>query len=126
MPSLNILCYICKSKNMSYSIIIIKSILQIFNEALHENVSDAYKLTCYTLLSSFGIQWLKTIDHSGHKDESDQLSVAPRAFQVDQLPSTPQLNAIMDRAMGKVKSMIMELEADKGRIKTKLFQKLFL
>jgi hypothetical protein len=50
--------------------------------------------------------------------------VAPRAFQVDQLPSTPQLNAIMDRAMGKVKSMIMELEADKGRIKTKLFQKL--
>jgi hypothetical protein len=26
--------------------------------------------------------------------------------------------------MGKVKSMIMELEADKGRIKTKLFQKL--
>ncbi len=45
----------------------------------------------------------------------DGLSVEPRAFQVDHLPSTPQLNAIMDRAMGKVKSMVNELEQEKGR-----------
>ena len=42
------------------------------------------------------------------------LSVEPRAFQEDHLPSTPQLNAIMDRAMGKVKSMVKELEHEKG------------
>lgn len=42
------------------------------------------------------------------------LSVEPRAFEVDTLPSTPQLNAIMDRAMGKVKSMVNELEDEKG------------
>ena len=44
------------------------------------------------------------------------LSVEPRAFEVDTLPSTPQLNAIMDRAMGKVKSMVNELEDEKGKI----------
>ena len=44
----------------------------------------------------------------------DSLSVEPRAFEVDTLPSTPQLNAIMDRAMGKVKSMVNELEDEKG------------
>ena len=45
----------------------------------------------------------------------DSLSVEPRAFEVDTLPSTPQLNAIMDRAMGKVKSMVNELEDEKGK-----------
>lgn len=45
----------------------------------------------------------------------DSPIVAPRAFKVDQLPSTPQLNAIMDRAMGKVKSLLKELEDDKGK-----------
>ena len=44
----------------------------------------------------------------------DSLTVEPRAFQVDHLPSTPQLNALMDRAMGKVKSMVKELEDEKG------------
>ena len=44
----------------------------------------------------------------------DNLFVAPRAFQVDQLPSTPQLNAIMNRAMTKVKHLLQELEEDKG------------
>jgi hypothetical protein len=44
----------------------------------------------------------------------ENLFVAPRAFQVDQLPSTPQLNAIMNRAMAKVKVMLRELEDDKG------------
>ena len=44
------------------------------------------------------------------------LSVEPRAFEVDTLSSTPQLNAIMDRAMGKVKSMINELEDEKGKV----------
>ena len=44
------------------------------------------------------------------------LSVEPRAFEVDTLPSTPQLNAIMDRAMGKVKSMVNELEDEKGKV----------
>ena len=43
--------------------------------------------------------------------------VAPRAFKVEQLPSTPQLNSIMDRAMGKVKRLLNELETDKGGIK---------
>ena len=46
----------------------------------------------------------------------ENLFVAPRAFQVDQLPSTPQLNAIMNRAMDKVKRMVQELEEDKGKI----------
>ena len=41
--------------------------------------------------------------------------VAPRAFKVEQLPSTPQLNKIMDRAMGKVKNLLKELEKDKGK-----------
>ena len=31
------------------------------------------------------------------KAHEDDLSVAPRAFQLDDLPSTPQLNSIMDR-----------------------------
>ena len=44
----------------------------------------------------------------------ENLFVAPRAFQVDQLPSTPQLNAIMNRAMDKVKHLLHELEEDKG------------
>ena len=44
----------------------------------------------------------------------ENLFVAPRAFQVDQLPSTPQLNAIMNRAMAKVKHLLHELEEDKG------------
>ena len=43
----------------------------------------------------------------------------PRAFDVDTLSSAPQLNAIMDRAMGKVKSMINELEDEKGRLTSK-------
>ena len=30
-------------------------------------------------------------------NDDDDLSVAPRAFQLDDLPSTPQLNGIMDR-----------------------------
>lgn len=46
----------------------------------------------------------------------ENLFVAPRAFQVDQLPSTPQLNAIMNRAMSKVKDLLHELEDDKGKI----------
>ncbi len=45
----------------------------------------------------------------------EQLSIVPRAFEHDDLPSTPQLNRIMDRAMEKVKSMIQELESDKGK-----------
>ena len=45
----------------------------------------------------------------------ENLFVAPRAFQVDQLPSTPQLNAIMNRAMSKVKDLLHELEDDKGK-----------
>ena len=45
----------------------------------------------------------------------DGIHIEPRAFEVDTLPSTPQLNAIMDRAMGKVKSMVKELEDEKGR-----------
>ena len=49
------------------------------------------------------------------------LSVEPRAFQEDHLPSTPQLNAIMDRAMGKVKSMVKELEHEKGLHKFIIF-----
>ena len=44
------------------------------------------------------------------------LSVEPRAFDVATLPTTPQLNAIMYRAMGKVKSMVNELEDEKGKI----------
>ena len=48
------------------------------------------------------------------QESSSSLSVEPRAFQVDHLPSTPQLNALMDRAMGKVKSMVKELENEKG------------
>ena len=47
----------------------------------------------------------------------DNLSVAPRAFQLDDLPSTPELNSIMDRAMKKVKHLLKELETDKGSIK---------
>ena len=50
------------------------------------------------------------------------LSVEPRAFEVDTLPSTPQLNAIMDRAMGKVKSMVNELEDEKGKIISKIYK----
>ena len=50
------------------------------------------------------------------------LSVEPRAFEVDTLPSTPQLNAIMDRAMGKVKSMVNELEDEKGKIVSKIYK----
>ena len=52
----------------------------------------------------------------GFDGDDDPLSVAPRAFQVDDGLSTPHLNDIMDRAMGKVKSMILELESDKGQI----------
>ena len=48
--------------------------------------------------------------------KESQTYVEPRAFQVDHLPSTPQLNAIMDRAMGKVKFMVKELEDEKGKI----------
>ena len=48
----------------------------------------------------------------------ENLFVAPRAFQVDQLPSTPQLNAIMNRAMSKVKDLLHELEDDKGNEKS--------
>ena len=47
--------------------------------------------------------------------KESQTYVEPRAFQVDHLPSTPQLNAIMDRAMGKVKFMVKELEDEKGK-----------
>ena len=49
------------------------------------------------------------------KPKESQTIVEPRAFQVDHLPSTPQLNAIMDRAMGKVKFMVKELEDEKGK-----------
>ena len=49
---------------------------------------------------------------SRHPQESP--SVEPRAFQVDHLPSTAQLNAIMDKTMSKVKSMVKELEDEKG------------
>lgn len=52
----------------------------------------------------------------------DGIAVEPRAFQVDHLPSTPQLNAIMDRAMEKVKSMVKELEQEKGEATTFLFE----
>ena len=55
------------------------------------------------------------------KPKESQTYVEPRAFQVDHLPSTPQLNAIMDRAMGKVKFMVKELEDEKGK-----FHKIFL
>jgi len=41
-------------------------------------------------------------------------------WQDDQLPSTPQLNAIMSRAMGKVNSQLKELEMDKGKVMWKL------
>lgn len=59
----------------------------------------------------------RRIFHQLHRKERPQdLSLEPRAFQVETLPSTPQLNAIMDRAMGKVKSMVKELEDEKGRI----------
>lgn len=49
------------------------------------------------------------------KTPQDGIAVEPRAFEVDTLPSTPQLNAIMDRAMGKVKSMVKELEDEEGK-----------
>ena len=55
------------------------------------------------------------------KPKESQTYVEPRAFQVDHLPSTPQLNAIMDRAMGKVKFMVKELEDEKGK-----FHQIFL
>lgn len=55
--------------------------------------------------------------HRKHHRQTPQdgLAVEPRAFEVDTLPSTPQLNAIMDRAMGKVKSMVKELEDEEGK-----------
>ena len=45
----------------------------------------------------------------------DALEILPREIPSDNLPSTPELNAIMDRAMTKVKSLLFELEKDKGR-----------
>ena len=53
----------------------------------------------------------------------DGPAVEPRAFEVETLPSTPQLNAIMDRAMGKVKSMVRELENEKG---TEVFSMIYI
>ncbi len=47
--------------------------------------------------------------------EQDALEVLPREIKFDQLPSTPQLNGIMDRAMGKVKTLLRELEKEKGK-----------
>ena len=41
--------------------------------------------------------------------------VLPREINVDPLPSTPHLNAIMGRALTKVKGMLDDLEKAKGR-----------
>ena len=39
----------------------------------------------------------------------------PREIPAAELPSTPRLNAIMDRAMAKVKALLYELEMDRGK-----------
>ena len=43
-----------------------------------------------------------------------QLQVLPREIAAE-LPSTPRLNAIMDRSMAKVKALLYELEMDRGK-----------
>ena len=49
-------------------------------------------------------------------NSEDALPVLPREIPSSELPSTPpQLNAIMDRAMAKVKRLLYELEMDKGK-----------
>ena len=44
-----------------------------------------------------------------------QLQVLPREIPAAELPSTPRLNGIMDRAMAKVKALLYELEMDRGK-----------
>ena len=44
-----------------------------------------------------------------------QLQVLPREIPAAELPSTPRLNAIMDRSMAKVKALLYELEMDRGK-----------
>ena len=39
----------------------------------------------------------------------------PREIPAAELPSTPRLNSIMDRAMAKVKALLYELEMDRGK-----------
>ena len=39
----------------------------------------------------------------------------PREIPAAELPSTPRLNTIMDRAMAKVKALLYELEMDRGK-----------
>lgn len=52
-----------------------------------------------------------------HIHQQQQEPVLPREIPLDELPSTPpQLNAIMDRAMAKVKTMLGELEKEKGTV----------
>ena len=41
-------------------------------------------------------------------------ALPPREIGSEQLPSTPHLNAIMDRAIGKVKNMLHELDRERG------------
>jgi hypothetical protein len=57
----------------------------------------------------------RRVDVEYFKPQDAVLEVLPREIQSEQLPSTPQLNAIMDRAMGKVKLMLRDLEQDRGR-----------
>ena len=45
----------------------------------------------------------------------DGLQVLPREINTEQLPSTPQLNSLMDRALTKVKEQLYLLEMEKGR-----------
>jgi hypothetical protein len=46
-------------------------------------------------------------------DTEDELHVHPREILPGALPSTPHLNAIMDKAMAKVKALLYELEMDR-------------
>lgn len=54
----------------------------------------------------------------------DALQVLPREIKVDQVPSTPHLNSIMDRALGKVKNLLKELEQERGKTEQTLFASL--
>lgn len=48
-------------------------------------------------------------------EASDALPILPREIPAEELPSTPHLNAIMDRAMKEVKALLYELEMDRGK-----------
>ena len=56
----------------------------------------------------------RRVDVEYFKPQEAVLEVLPREIPSTELPSTPQPNSIMDRALGKVKLMLRELEQDRG------------